>query len=225
MTTPHAMQSTQRSAHVALRRLLEALVIAGAHPLLPRTVPPIARPSPRSQTATREELAALVAHAVPWERLLVVLAHDTALRARAAISLTRADFNPETGDITSRGKRGQVTRIPVSGRLRSLFQLCPPGDTPFVSLLAGQRVTYAMAQTHFRALCKRAGVTSPITLHDLRRTMAESAYQLSSDLRVVQTLLGHNSLHTTAQYLQRPASPATRAMLLDAMELTYAQTE
>jgi integrase len=41
--------------------------------------------------------------------------------------------------------------------------------------------------------------------HDLRRTVAEQAYKITGDLRVVQTLLGHDSLKSTLTYLQRPS--------------------
>ncbi len=66
-----------------------------------------------------------------------------------------------------------------------------------------------MAQRHFRALVLTTGVTPELTLHDLRRTVAKSAFAVTGDLRVVQQLLGHARLNTTSDYLHHPTSLAT----------------
>ncbi len=194
-----------------MRRVVSALVASGASRELASSVPKVTRPSPRHRTATPDELALLLLHANPWMRLLLLLVHDAALPATAALAVHASDVNPD-GDIVSRGKGGQITTVPASGRIRQILAMCPPGDTPCVQLLHGHTVSYEYARSQFNLLRIRAGVAS-LTLHDLRRTMAESTYRITGDLRAVQQLLGHGSLSTTNYYLQRPASPATRATL------------
>jgi site-specific recombinase XerD len=53
--------------------------------------------------------------------------------------------------------------------------------------------------------------------------MAEKTYRLTSDLRVVQTLLGHDSLGSTLQYLQRPAHAYMDALAASIETITGAK--
>jgi integrase len=65
-------------------------------------------------------------------------------------------------------------------------------------------VSYDHAYKQLQRGLELAGLPPDYTFHDLRRTMAEKAYAVTHDLRVVQSLLGHDALYSTAYYLQRP---------------------
>ncbi len=220
MTDPQAQANTRRGHIHALRTCVRALVVAGADRRLEKCLPLTARPAPRSTVAAAGELDRLIAVARPWEQLLLLLVHDQALRARAALELSSSDFQPQTKTITSRGKRNQVTRIPASGRVAQMLHDCPPGDGSYISRYAGRTITYPVALQHWYALRAKAGVNQTLNMHDLRRTMAEDTYRICGDLRVIQTLLGHNLLHSTTVYLQRPASEATFEAIRNAQEAT-----
>ena len=217
---PTAQANTRRGHIHALRTCVRALVVAGADRRLEKCLPLTARPAPRSTVAAAGELDRLIAVARPWEQLLLLLVHDQALRARAALELSSSDFQPQTKTITSRGKRNQVTRIPASGRVAQMLHDCPPGDGSYISRYAGRTITYPVALQHWYALRAKAGVNQTLNMHDLRRTMAEDTYRICGDLRVIQTLLGHNLLHSTTVYLQRPASEATFEAIRNAQEAT-----
>jgi site-specific recombinase XerC len=61
----------------------------------------------------------------------------------------------------------------------------------------------------FRLLTLEAQLPPGIRPHDLRRTIAQSVYAVTSDLRVAQSLLGHDNLISTFRYLAQPSGTTT----------------
>jgi len=57
-----------------------------------------------------------------------------------------------------------------------------------------------MGWSAFRAACRKTGIGKPVTPRSLRHAFATHLVERGTNLRVVQALLGHQSLNTTAVY-------------------------
>jgi integrase len=177
-------------------------------------VPHVPAPAPRSVLVTQGQLDALIAAAPPYLRLLVLLCHDCALRSGTALRLSWSHLQDNCVCIVT--KRGQVARVPLSSRLLQLLEHCPRGAAPLIQLMYGRKLPARTLVFRWHQLLAACGLPHSLRPHDLRRTMAEKTYQLTGDLRVVQTLLGHSALNSTLHYLQRPA-PTIEAQLAQAV--------
>src|SRR5271157_1832996 len=76
----------------------------------------------------------------------------------------------------------------------SLCQVSEPRYGPFP-------VKTRRAQDIVKAVANRAGLTKNVSPHVLRHTFATTALQKGISLPTVEKILGHNSLQTTAIYL------------------------
>jgi integrase/recombinase XerC len=222
INVPQFAPTTRYLAVVSLRRTVRNLATYGAPYGLMEAAPRLPRPAPRPNTVSDEQLAMLLSSAPPHLQLYLLLCHDCALRGGTAARVSWSNLI-DTALLTIRSKRSTIVRVPISGRLATLISLCPKGDGTLVSLLAGHRVGHSALHQHFKRVLAHCGLPMTIRLHDLRRTMAEKTYRLTSDLRVVQTLLGHDSLGSTLQYLQRPAHAYMDALAASIETITGAK--
>jgi integrase len=165
-------------------------------------VPKVPTPAARTNTVEQSTIDAYLAVAPPHLRAYLLLCHDAALRAQTALNVTHTEY--QGGTITVRTKRGRVVSVPCSPRLAQALDAAPKVQgVGLVSLLAGRSEDYGYTAIYLqlRALAE-AHELPAIRLHDLRRTMARKAYSVTSDLRVVQALLGHSTLGATMHYLE-----------------------
>lgn len=108
---------------------------------------------------------------------------------------------------------------PVLAELRRLWKthrnphwLCPSRDGK------GPITRMALWQT-FRAAARQAGITRRVSPHSLRHGYATRLLEKGVDTRIVQILLGHANIATTAGYLHftEPTRASLKAILDELM--------
>ena len=69
-----------------------------------------------------------------------------------------------------------------------------PGRRP------GRPITTRQLGRLFHATAEAAGIHKPVTVHSLRHSFATHLLERGTDIRIIQALLGHHKLDTTARY-------------------------
>jgi len=64
----------------------------------------------------------------------------------------------------------------------------------------GKHLSARQISRLFKQTAQEAGITKPVTLHTLRHSFATHLLERGVDIRVIQALLGHTKLTTTARY-------------------------
>jgi integrase len=150
-------------------------------------------------------------------RLCILIAAHAGLRRSDILRLAPIHYNAELRTIKiTQHKPGTLLQIPATETLAAALEATPPNDNPaipFVERAAGKPVTIYMFNDQWDAVRRRAKINRKLTMHDLRRTLAVSLYEVSKDLRVVEQMLGHRSLSSTAHYLEHRDPEKLRAIL------------
>jgi integrase/recombinase XerC len=174
-------------------------------------LPKIRTPKARTVIAKPDELRKLFTTAEPWLRCYLCLTYGLGLRHAEACSISPRSFNKDDHTITFTKKGGDQFTLPTTRELEAIFNQAPETDDPSVSylqLLRGnlglksKNISTVAVRQSFYKLRKRAGVNEEIRPHDLRRTLAVETLNRTKDIRLVQQILGHSSLSTTAKYLE-----------------------
>jgi len=104
------------------------------------------------------------------------------------------------------GKGGKDRYVMLSPQLlqilRAYWRLARPGQWLFPGREAGAPVSVATLQEACRVAARRADLTKPVTVHTLRHSFATHLLEAGTDIRIIQVLLGHARLSTTARYTQ-----------------------
>lgn len=182
-----------------------ALIAKMQHVFVPRTLPVI---------LSREEVRLLIAAApsLKYQTALSV-AYGAGLRASEVVGLKVSDVDSQRMVLhIERGKGGKDRYAMLSpvmlGRLRSWYRVARaqgkmpdggwlfPGQNPIDPMSTRQlnRAVHAAART--------AGLDKRVSMHSLRHAFATHLLEQKEDIRVIQVLLGHKKLETTALYTQ-----------------------
>ena len=161
----------------------------------------------------------------PKHRVLLLTAYAAGLRVSELVGLRLEDVDSKRMVIHVRRSKGNKDRIVMLSpvlleELRSYARWARPRKW----LFAGQDPARPLGVRAVQKACQRAGEAAGlgkrVSVHTLRHSFATHLVETGTDLRLVQTLLGHSSLRTTAIYthvsndrLQQTPSPLERLEL------------
>ena len=144
----------------------------------------------------------------------VLLMLSVGLRVGELVRLRPSDYDPDGGGLHVRGKGRRERRVfVIDPRLAALLaRLAARPDAPSLCGPAGRGWTTQAARRELRGFAAAAGVARRVTPHMLRHTCATLLLEDGVDLRVLQRLLGHENIATTALYAHVGDSGLRRAL-------------
>ena len=158
-------------------------------------------------------------------RVALTTAYAAGLRVSEVVALKLRDIDSDRRVIRiENGKGGKERYVmlsePLLGILRSYWRLAHPS----LYLFPGRTENKPIEQTVLHAACRSAaaaaGLDKRVSVHVLRHSFATHLLESGADIRVIQVLLGHENLSTTARYtrvstglIAATASPLDRLSL------------
>jgi site-specific recombinase XerD len=158
-------------------------------------------------------------------RTALTTAYATGLRVSEVVALKPADI--DSGRMVIRveqGKGGKDRYVMLSAQLLGILRGYWRLARPLVWLFPGRDETRPLEPNVLNAACRSAcaaaGIDKRVTVHTLRHSFATHLLEAGTDIRIIQVLLGHRNLSTTARYTQVAASTIARtASPLDGLDL------
>lgn len=175
---------------------------------LPELIPYARNPRKLPVVLSREEVVRFL-EAVPGlkSRIALTTAYAAGLRLSEAVALKPCDIDSQRMLIRiENGKGGKQRQAMLSEQLLKILRAYWLRTRPRVWLFPGRdprrHINPKMLAMACHAACEAAGLSKHVTVHTLRHSFATHLLEGGTDLRIIQVLLGHNHLTTTALYAQ-----------------------
>ena len=139
------------------------------------------------------------------DRAALELLYGSGLRVAELVSLDWEDLDLQERWVRVTGKGQKERIVPVGRYALAAFQAwaaeCDGGKGPLFPGADGERITVRTVTRIVDRAAKRCGLSN-VTPHVLRHSFATHLLEGGANLRVLQELLGHESLLTTQRYLK-----------------------
>ena len=170
-------------------------------PKVPHKKPDILSPS-----GVERLLAAGASQVIPM--MVAMTAYSGGLRISEACRLRPEDLDSDRMLIHVRLGKGKKDRfVMLSAQLLLVLRaywkaVRPQGGWMFPGRKKGTPLSRTAAEKALRVAAQKAGLKKRVTPHLLRHSFATHLLENGTDIRVIQVLLGHTSIRTTARYAQ-----------------------
>ena len=158
-------------------------------------------------------------------KALLMVAYDSGLRLSELLNLRVEDIDSDRMVIRvcrGKGQKDRYARLTpgLLDVLREYWKAYRPRTWLFPGEKLDQRYNIATPGQILKKLCRKAGIKKRVTMHTLRHSFATHLLEAGTNLRIIQTFLGHGSLRTTALYTHVSLedlrdAPSTLEMLKD----------
>ena len=173
---------------------------------LPERIPYAREPRKLPVVLSADEVVRFL-EAVPGlkSRTALTTAYAAGLRASEAVRLKVGDI--DSGRMLLRVEQGKGAKdryAMLSPQLltilRGYWRLARPRHWLFPGRGEDRPVDPQVLHAACRSACTVAGLAKRVTVHTLRHSFATHLLEAGTDIRIIQALLGHNNLSTTARY-------------------------
>ena len=175
-----------------------------SHAEIPERIPYARQPRTLPIVLSADEVVRFL-EAVPSlkTRTALTTAYAAGLRASETIGLRLADIDSKRMVMrVEHGKGGKDRYVMLSAQLlnilRTYWRLARPEDWLFPG--RDGPIDVQVLYSACRSACAAAGLGKRVTVHTLRHSFATHLLENGTDIRIIQVLLGHNNLSTTARY-------------------------
>ena len=140
-------------------------------------------------------------------RAALTTAYAAGLRASEVASLKVADIDSSRMVIrVEQGKGGRDRYVMLSSQLldilRAYWRLARPPHWLFPRHDGEHPIHPATLNAACHSACAGAGLGKRVTVHTLRHSFATHLLESGTNIRIIQALLGHRNVNTTARYAQ-----------------------
>ena len=162
-----------------------------------------------------------------WEghrnRAIIEVLFSCGLRVSELVNLKLSNLYLEEEYVRVLGKGSKERLVPISQRAirelgfwfndRNLMRIKPGGEDYVFLNRYGSHLTRTMILIMIKRQAKAAGIQKTISPHTLRHSFATALLEGGADLRIIQALLGHESIGTTEIYTHIDTSTLRREIL------------
>lgn len=188
--------------------------------------PRIRRPHKLPLVLSQEQVLAFFDHIPSLKyRAVLMTCYGAGLRVSEAVALKVAAIDSKRMLIRVEQGKGHKDRYAMlSPRLLEVLRRYyraarPRGDYLFPSWRKDRHLCTTSVQLACREAALRAGIHKRVTVHSLRHAFATHLLENGTDIRIIQVLLGHSQIHTTARYAAvSPQVVAATVSPLDKLE-------
>lgn len=142
------------------------------------------------------------------DRAIVELFYSSGLRLAELASLNLSDIDWQDASLRVTGKGNKTRELPIGRMAMAALhrwrderqQLANEGEPALFVSTRGGRLGHRAIQLRLARLSSHQAMDTPVHPHMLRHSFASHILESSSDLRLVQELLGHANIATTQIY-------------------------
>jgi integrase/recombinase XerD len=173
---------------------------------------PLPEPERLPRVLSPEEVAEIIACAPhPKAKTALSVAYGTGLRGSEVVRLKTTDIDADRMVIHVEQGKGSKDRTAMLSeallvQLREWYRYArakgriKPGGWLFPGVNLKRHLSRRQLNRLFHQAAKAAGIERQVNLHSLRHSFATHLLEQKTDVRVIQVLLGHKKLETTARY-------------------------
>ncbi|MBL0054602.1 MAG: tyrosine-type recombinase/integrase [Chitinophagaceae bacterium] len=169
---------------------------------IPRPKKPLQLPRVISE---EKVLAGLFRMANVKHRMILLTAYSAGLRVSEVVNLKITDIDADRMQIfieRAKGKKDRMATLALFTlqALREYLAAYKPRYWLFEGQHPGEPIGVRAAQSVFKQAYKDLGLPPSLSFHSLRHSYATHLLENGTDIRYIQSLLGHNDIKTTLRY-------------------------